>query len=80
MQRQRQRHKLPGTLWLQRLLAQMPLASATAMQRTSAASVHLSCFRHFRSYDLLPYRSEGRGLGRQQQQPARAPTALLAPA
>lgn len=51
--------QLPGPLWLQRLLAQMPLGSAAAMQRASAAaSAHLSCLRHFRSYALLPCGSE----------------------
>ncbi|KAL4434002.1 hypothetical protein ABPG75_000443 [Micractinium tetrahymenae] len=47
--------EVPGPVWLQGLLAELPLGSAAAMQRASAAAAaHLGCLRHFRCYALLP--------------------------
>lgn len=46
--------EVPGPVWLQRLLEQLPLGSAAAMSRASkVAAAHLACLPHFRSHALL---------------------------
>lgn len=49
------RASVPGPAWLQQLLLDLPLSSATAMAHSACvASAHLSCLRHVRQHCLLP--------------------------
>lgn len=66
---------LPGPLWLQQLLLELPLGSAAALvHANNVAAAYLSSLRHFRQYCLLPERCSSQHLpAAHWRQPAAVP-------